>query len=146
MPILSRVAIRSALAYLVLGALGALVYWVNAIWVPLPDLANYTAALSPTYVHLIVVGWLTQFIFGVMYWMFPIINKTQPRGDTRLAWLAFALLNVGLLLRIVSEPWRSVQPTALNGGLMVASSLLQWLASAIFVALTWPRVRERGGF
>lgn len=146
MPLISRIAIRSALAYLVLGALGALVYWINAIWVPLPDWANYTSALSPTYVHLIVVGWLTQFIFGVMYWMFPIINKVQPRGDTRLAWLAFGCLNLGLLLRIVAEPWRSIQPTVLNSWLMAASTFLQWVASLIFGALTWPRVRERGGF
>lgn len=146
MPLISRIAIRAALAYLVLGALGALVYWVNAIWVPLPDWATYTSALSPTYVHLIVVGWLTQFIFGVMYWMFPIINKVQPRGNTRLAWLTFGCLNLGLLLRIASEPWRSIQPNVMNGWMMVASSLLQWSASLIFFILTWPRVRERGGF
>jgi hypothetical protein len=127
--------------YLILGALAAAAYWANVmwnVWAPL-------GALSPTYLHLIVVGWLTQLIFGVIYWMFPLISKASPRGDPRLAWAAFICLNAGLLIRLVFEPWRAVEATAWNGYALVASALLQIAAALLFVAVVWGRVRERGG-
>src|SRR5512138_2387666 len=105
MPKLSQLALKAAMIYLMLGAIGAALYWANVMWGVWPILN----ALSPTYLHLIVVGWLTQLIFGVMYWMFPIISKAQPRGDPRLGWAAFVCLNAGLLLRLIFEPWRAVQ-------------------------------------
>lgn len=52
-----------------------------------------------------MVGWVTQMIFGVIYWMFPIITRAQPRGNERLGWAVYILLNVGLLLRVIYEPW-----------------------------------------
>ncbi|MCB0175571.1 MAG: hypothetical protein KDJ97_34025, partial [Anaerolineae bacterium] len=29
------------------------------------------AALAPVFLHLFMWGWVTQLIFGVVYWMFP---------------------------------------------------------------------------
>jgi heme/copper-type cytochrome/quinol oxidase subunit 1 len=37
--------------------------------------------MTPAYFHLFLVGWVTQMIFGVIYWMFPIITRTRPRGN-----------------------------------------------------------------
>ena len=132
--------------YLVVGAVWALGYWLNAIWQLLPTWTPLLQSLSPTYIHLIVVGWLTQLIFGVMYWMFPILSKAQPRGDERLGWVTFICLNAGLLVRAVCEPWRTLQPLAVNGVSLVISAILQVCAAALFVWICWPRVRERGGF
>jgi hypothetical protein len=140
MPKLSQLALKAAMIYLVVGALGALLYWVNVMkpwWAPL-------SALSPTYLHLIVVGWLTQLIFGVIYWMFPVISKAHPRGDGRVVWAAFICLNLGLLARLIFEPWRAIQPNTLNGVGLLASACLQVLAVALFVLVSWGRVRERG--
>jgi len=33
--------------------------------------SGVTNGLFPVYIHLLVFGWLTQLIFGVIYWMFP---------------------------------------------------------------------------
>jgi hypothetical protein len=63
MPPLTRWLVRAALVYLLLGLLTGAVYWANVQWSLWPPLA----ALSPIYVHMLVVGWLTQLIFGVIY-------------------------------------------------------------------------------
>ena len=98
-------------------------------------------ALWLTYVHLLVVGWLTQLIFGVAYWMFPRYSAERPRGSERLGWATFALLNLGLLLRVIAEPWHALAGRGV--ALLVSSALLQLLAGWTFVVNTWPRIRER---
>ena len=98
-------------------------------------------ALWLTYIHLLVVGWLTQLIFGVAYWMFPRYSAERPRGSERLGWATFALLNLGLLLRVIAEPWHAL--AGQGAALLVGSALLQLLAGWIFVVNTWPRIRER---
>src|SRR6185369_8011790 len=97
MPLLTRWAIRAAMIYLVAGLAAGTLYFANTVWNFWPPLG----ALSPVYIHLLVVGWLTQLIYGVMYWMFPIISKENMRGNPRLAWTALALLNIGLILRAI---------------------------------------------
>ena len=101
------------------------------------------APLFAVYVHLLVVGWITQMIFGVAYWMFPKFSKERPRGSNQLAVAACVLLNLGLILRIVAEPLQARRPAATLGWLLVVSAVAQWLAGLAFVANTWPRVKER---
>jgi hypothetical protein len=141
MPLVTRWAIRAAMVYLLLGLLTGTLYWANLQWALWPPLA----ALSPTYLHLLVIGWLTQLIFGVIYWMFPIISKSNMRGDPRLAWSVLILLNTGMILRLICEPWRASAPNDLNGLGLVASAILLTLAGYLFVVVCWPRVRERAG-
>ncbi len=141
MPRLTRWAIKAALVYLLLGLVTGALYWVNMQW----SLWQPLAALSPTYLHMLVVGWLTQLIFGVIYWMFPIISKNNLRGDPRAAWSVFVLLNAGLIVRIVCEPWRAVDPNPINGWGLVLSAILQVAAGYLFVVVCWPRVREKAG-
>ena len=68
---------------------------------------------------------------------------TRPRGNERLAWLSYLLLNAGLLLRVVVEPLHGYRPEAGIGWLLAVSGLLQWLAAVVFVLLAWPRVKDR---
>jgi hypothetical protein len=139
MPSLTRFYIKSALFYLALALLLAVVLALPDS-VPVP---NFVAFMTPAFFHLFLVGWVTQMIFGVIYWMFPIITRAQPRGNERLGWITYLLLNAGLLLRVVGEPLMSMQPGAAASWLLVLSALLQWLAVVLFVVLTWPRVKER---
>lgn len=141
MPVLTRWSIRTAMIYLVAGMVTGVLYWANAQWAFAPILG----APSPIYLHMLVVGWLTQLIFGVIYWMFPIIRRDNMRGDPRLAWAVFGLLNAGLVLRIICEPWRTINPNAVNGIGLVFSALLQVAAAYLFMVVCWPRVRERAG-
>lgn len=143
MPTLTRWYIKSALVYLAAALLLALL-------LALPSSVNlplFVRFMNPVYFHLFLVGWVTQMIFGVIYWMFPIITRAQPRGNEQLGWAGFICLNVGLLLRVIGEPLVAVRPDSGLGWLLVVSALLQWLGIVLFVFLAWPRVKEkyRGG-
>jgi hypothetical protein len=141
MPRVTRWAIKLAMLYLLAGLLTGTLYWINVQWAVAPILST----LSPTYLHMLVVGWLTQLIFGVIYWMFPIISKDNMRGNPQLAWGVLILLNGGLLLRVICEPWRSVNANDVNGGGLVISAIMQVCAAYLFIVVCWPRVRERAG-
>jgi hypothetical protein len=135
-PRVTRWLVRAALLYLVAAlALGIAMQLPAAASIPA------LAAVWPTYLHLLVVGWLTQLIFGVAYWMFPRYSAEQPRGSEALAWATFGLLNAGLLLRAFAEPWRAV--SGRGDGVLVVAGALQAFAALAFTANTWPRVRER---
>jgi len=99
------------------------------------------AVFGPTQLHLFTVGWVTQIIFGVAYWMFPRHSAARPRGSEALGWASLILLNAGLLFRVVGEPLSRLGDRV--GPLLVVSALLQLLAGWAFVLNTWPRVRGR---
>lgn len=139
MPPLTRWYIRLAFCYLVLALLTAM---AAAARQPL-GLPVVFAALGPVAVHLFVVGWITQMIFGVAYWMFPRRSAELPRGDPAPAIATLALLNAGLLLRIVAEPWHTLRPSGVVAAFLVVSAVAQWLAGLGFVLQTWRRVKER---
>jgi hypothetical protein len=98
---------------------------------------------GPVYFHLLMVGWVTQLIFGVVYWMFPRYSKEKPRGSEGLAVATFVLLNLGLVCRVIGEPIHSLWPAAVWGWLVALSAILQWVAGMMFVINTWVRVKER---
>lgn len=137
MPLLTRWYIKSALVYLIMALLLAVVL---ALPIALPPFIRF---MNPAYFHLFLVGWVTQMIFGVIYWMFPIITRARPRGNEQVGWASYILLNVGLILRVIGEPLVSTRPEAAFGWLLAISALLQWLAAVLFVALAWPRVKDR---
>jgi cbb3-type cytochrome oxidase subunit 1 len=139
MPPLSRWFVRTALVYFV----AALITGVALVLRPVLNLPPEVAALQPVYFHLLMVGWVSQLIFGVVYWMFPKYTLEKPRGSERLGWATFWLLNAGLVLRVVGEPLVAFRPGSAAGWLVAASAILQMLAGWAFVANTWGRVKER---
>lgn len=136
MPPLTRWYIRSAMVCLLLGLLLQAGHLV-------PAAPAWIAATGPAAVHLIVVGWITQMIFGVAYWMFPKDTPERPRGNDRLAVATFLLLNVGLALRVIAEPSQAVAPRSGMGLVLMVAAAMQVCAGIGFVALTWPRVKEK---
>lgn len=139
MPIVTRTYLKASLLFLV----AALVAGVLVMARPLLDLPRFVAGLTPVYFHLFMVGWVTQLIIGIAYWMFPKYTKEQPRGRDWLAWTTFVLLNTGLLLRAIAEPAQTASGAAVWGWALAISALLQWAAGMAFVINTWPRVKER---
>lgn len=132
MPLLTRVFIKTSLVYFAL----ALVFGILlALRVPY--------AIFPVYIHLFAFGWLTQLIFGVVYWMFPKYSAQRPRGHDALMWIAYGALNLGLILRAIAEPMQASQANSVFGSLLVTSAVLQWLAGLAFIANTWNRVKEK---
>ena len=99
------------------------------------------ALLWPTYLHLLVLGWLTQLIFGVAFWMFPRHSAKEPRSNKWLGWTTFWLLNAGLVLRAIGEP--ALALGAQTEWILVLAALLQLGAGWAFIFNTWPRVKAR---
>jgi hypothetical protein len=139
MPTLTRWYLKSALIFFILALLAAFLQSSQKV-VAAP---TFIAALGPVYFHLFLVGWVTQLIFGVVFWMFPKYSIERPRGSETLGWATFWLLNTGLILRAIFEPVMATQPSLLAGWLLVVSAAAQWLAGLFFFANTWGRVKER---
>lgn len=139
MPLLARFYIKTGLVYLV----AALAIAALLAAQPLLALPSALHSFSPVYMHLLTIGWISQLIFGVAYWMFPKFSKEQPRRSERLGWAVYVLLNSGLLLRAVAEPLTMIQPQLGVGWLLVVSAILQLAAGWGFVINTWSRVKER---
>jgi hypothetical protein len=139
MPPLTRLFIKTGLIYFVLSLAVGLLFLLSG---PL-QLPRWAPALRPVYYHLLMVGWVTQLIFGVMFWMFPKHTREQPRGDERFAWFAYFALNGGLLMRLLLEPWQALAPNAWLGWGLGLSGLLQLAAGCAFVWVTWPRVKGK---
>lgn len=139
MPLITRVYIKAALIYLAAALLAAGLQALGSV----PGAPGLLSALSPVQIHLFLVGWITLLIFGVVIWMFPKYSMQKPRGHEPLAWTALALLNIGLLLRVVGEPMLSEQPGTAWGAVLAASAALQWIAGILLVIYTWSRVKER---
>lgn len=139
MPSLTRWFIKSSLVYIVAALSAGLAL---AARIPL-NLPSSLATLGPIYFHLLMVGWVTQLIFGVVYWMFPKYSQDRPRGSVALGWATFGLLNAGLILRLVGEPLQTLHPQRIWGWLLAISALSQWLAGLGFVYNSWARVKGR---
>jgi hypothetical protein len=108
MPTYTRWFIKSGLAYFV----AALLLGVALAAPPILPVPPAVMAWGPVYFHLFMVGWVTQLIFGVVYWMFPRYTKDKPRGSEGLAIATYVFLNAGLVLRAVAEPVHALRPGA----------------------------------
>jgi hypothetical protein len=140
MPLLTRITIRLAMLYLILGLAGWLLYWTDITW----QFSVNWSALKPISIHFITVGWLTQFIFAVIFWMFPIISREKPRGKEWIAWFGCITLNAGLILRAIFEFTLSKgMLEEAKWGLIIAG-LLQWIGATAWIIVNWGRIREKG--
>lgn len=131
MPKVTRYFIKTGLIYLVLGLAAGIFPWT-------------TATLLPVYVHAITIGWLTQLIFGVAFWLFPIESRQKARPDERPMWAVYVLLNAGMLTRAVAEPASATWDGPVWPVILIASALLLWASGMVFAFAMWPRIRERG--
>jgi len=132
MPGLSVWYVRTALVYLALGlTFGMLMLWHKgmpihpALW-----------ALLPAHIEFLLLGWTLQLAFGVAFWILP--RFRTKRGNVRLAWLAFALLNAGIWL-VTLDPWLG---RLAGWGWM--GRVLEALAVIAFALHAWPRIKPPG--
>ncbi|MCB0307616.1 MAG: hypothetical protein KDI38_27890, partial [Calditrichaeota bacterium] len=79
MPKLSRWFIKTGLVYFVASLLLSLLQKVGAAGEMWPVLSAFT----PLFYHWLMLGWITQIIIGVSWWMFPRRNSEQPPGSER---------------------------------------------------------------
>ncbi|MDL1901156.1 hypothetical protein FBR02_10345 [Anaerolineae bacterium CFX9] len=139
MPKLSRWFIKLGMIYLA----AALLMGTLLLLQPVTGISSSVQTLRPVYLHFIFIGWVTQIIMGIGYWMFPKYSKDQPRRSEKVGWGVLISLNIGLLLRAVGEPAVVLAPQARLGWVLAAASLLLLLAGWGFIFNTWSRIRER---
>jgi heme/copper-type cytochrome/quinol oxidase subunit 1 len=139
MPTLSRWFIKTGLIYFIIGLAVGCVLLAQPVF----HWSSGLQVLRPVYLHFLFIGWVTQIIMGVGYWMFPKYSKEKPRGSEKLGWIVFSLLNLGLFLRAIGEPMMILSPRPEFGWMLAAASLCLLLAGWGFIFNTWGRIKER---
>lgn len=138
---LTAVMVRLSLGWLLSGFIVGGVMLVDRV-VP----GAWRAWLAPSHGHMLFVGWFLQFVLGIAFWLLPRKRPpSRPLGyNERLSLLAVGALNIGLLLRICSEPLeRTRQGNAVTITMLFVSAILQIAAAVIFVLQLWPRISVR---
>lgn len=139
MPMLSRWFIKTGLIYLLIGSLLGTILLVQ----PVLGWSARWQVVRPVYLHFIFIGWVTQLIMGVGYWMFPKYSKEKPRGNEKLGWFVYFSLNIGLILRAIGEPVMTLDPRSGWGWVLVIASLCLLLSGWGFILNTWGRIKGR---
>ena len=153
MPSSTRIPVKASFVYLCLGCVIGAVLLINR-WLPLWE---GVSALRGSHVVFLLVGWLTQLILGVGWWLLPPLHirlqgdvasrkrhGPAQRGSELLFWTTIGLLNAGILLRAIGAPlfaWTKVEAFDVMAAL---SGILLLAAAVVFVAVMWGRVRELG--
>jgi heme/copper-type cytochrome/quinol oxidase subunit 1 len=128
MPGLSRWYIRSALLYLLLGfTLGGFLLVQKGL-----SLDSRIWIVLPVHIEFMLMGWTLQFVMGMAFWILPRLRGS--RGDERVVWWAFWLLNLGVILVCVGSVGLVSAEIQLLGRVIETSSGLA------FVFHVWPRL------
>ncbi len=134
MPRLSVWFVRAALAYLAAGfTLGQLMLFHKGI-----PLHPAVFRLLPAHIEFLLVGWMVQFAIGVAYWILPRYTKPPKRGSVPVGWLAFGLLNAGVMLAGLGAVF------AAPAWVLLAGRAAEAGGTALFAILAWPRVKPLG--
>ncbi len=131
---LSVWTVRAALLYLGVGfLLGALMLAQKGMPID-PGLLR----LLPLHVEFVLMGWTLQLAMGIAFWILPRFSREPRYGRQRFGWIAFALLNVGVLSAGVGQ-WLSAPPF-----IVLLGRLAELAAVAFFALHAWPRVKPAG--
>ncbi|HLR25988.1 MAG TPA: hypothetical protein VK112_08955 [Fodinibius sp.] len=134
MPRIARTFIKTGLIYFLVSLLLGLAFEIDSLNFP---------GMMPLFWHLLMVGWITQIIFGVSMWMFP--GRTREEGFVaqKWAWLTYFLLNTGLVLRIIAEPVVVTSPRLIWDIMILFSGLFQAAAAVTYLIELWPRIQSK---
>lgn len=134
MPLLSRWMVKAALIYLALGfTLGGLLLANKGI-----PIHPMLWLLLPAHQEFLLSGWMFQLALGVAFWILPRFATEPKRGNTRLAWAGWILLNAGIWVISLSPitPGWSWMP--------LLGRVLQVSGGGAFAWHFWPRVKPAG--
>jgi len=134
MPRITRIFIKTGMIYFMASLVTGIIIEINFLNLPI---------LVPLFWHMLMLGWITQIIFGVSLWMFPGRNRKEGFRAQRLGWVTYLLLNIGLPLRIIAEPMLSYSEKSIWQTLILASAILQLSAAATYIIEMWPRIQSK---
>ena len=132
MPRLSVWFVRASLLYLLLGFLfGALILAEKGI-------SYYPSVwyLFPLHMEFLLIGWFAQLAMGIAFWILPRFSTGLPRGNVRLIWVSFVLINVGILFSTL-QFWFSAA--------VLIGRAAETSAGILFAFGLWRRVKPHGG-
>ena len=129
MPRVSAWFVRASLLHLVAGfCIGAVLLASKGI-----TLGFDLWTLRPIHIEMLLVGWMIQLVMGVAIWIFPrFVLRRAPARSAITAWLAFALINSGVVL------------VGFGGMLPAAGRMREMGAPASFAIHLWGRVSPAG--
>ena len=133
MPRLSVYFIRASLIYLLLGFTFGVLILTNKGLITEPSIW----ILLPIHIEFDLIGWLVQLAMGVAFWILPRFSKGPIRGNERLSWSAFILINAGILL-VVSDGLLK------TNGLTLIGRAFEALALVLFAVGNWRRIKAHG--
>ena len=134
MPRLTVWFVRTALFYLATGFLIGAVLLVHRGF----PLAPWVSVLLPLHVQFLLIGWMVQLTLGVAFWILPRFRSGPPRGREGFAWLAYGLLNGGVITSAFGHAAGLPSLVPLLGHTAVG------LAGITFGLHAWPRVKVFG--
>ena len=133
MPRLSSWFVRASLTYLAVGfTLGALLLANKGL-----EFYPLIWKLQPIHSEMLLMGWYVQLAAGVAFWILPRLSGSAPRGDERLVWLAFWLINAGIGMVILE----ALIPLP---ALLLLGRLAEFAGVLAFVVGSWKRVKAFG--
>lgn len=91
----------------------------------------------PVHMEFLLVGWLVQLALGVAFWIFPRFGLGLPnsRGNEKLIWVSFLLLNAGVLI-VALELWIS--------SAFLVGRVLEVAAVLVYAFGSWRRIKPHG--
>ena len=133
MPKLSVWMARYALISMAIGFLfGSLVLHHKGV-----PIYVWTWRLLPPHIELMIFGWTVQLAMGIGFWILPRFPRGDRYGNTALAWMAFVLFDIGLVVSAWSG-W-----TVNNAGQLAGRGVM--LVGVLFyIWVMWPRIRAFG--
>lgn len=129
-----RLLLKTALIYLILGAILGLFLHLRPHF-PLFSLGKFRTM----HVHIILFGFLIQLIMGVALWMFPRKKKIPRYTSENEGLILYALLNSGILIRSIFEPFSWDSTIYYN--LALLGMVLQIVSLIYFITLILFRIR-----
>ncbi len=131
---LSVWTVRTALLYLGVGFfIGALMLTQKG----LPFDPNISRLL-PLHIEVLLLGWTLQLAMGVAFWILPRFSREPRYGNQRLGWIAYGLLNLGVLSAGIGA-WLGAPPIVFLSG-----RLFELAAALCFAWHAWRRVKPIG--
>jgi len=134
MPLITRLFLKAGLVYLFCSLITGIILELEFISIPIFHVLFW---------HMLMLGWITQIIMGVSLWMFPGRSRVESFSNQKWSWLAFVLLNLGILLRIIAEPFIQLSTHMIWKILLTISAVFQLIGIGAYLIEIWPRVKGK---
>lgn len=134
MPRVSRIFIKTGLIYFLTSLIAGVALEIESVTFP---------ALMPLFWHMLMVGWITQIIFGVSLWMFPGRTREEGFKPQLWGWLTYIFLNTGLIFRVIAEPMLTGSSNEFWNIMILLSAVLQVAGGATYLIEMWPRIQSK---